>query len=93
MSRAQAFRGHKIFSEGRNLVEHEQRSGQPSTARTGDNTAWVRELVRSDRRFTVQMIADKLNMNQETARLTLIEGLWTRKVCAKTVPRNLMEQK
>jgi len=92
MSTAQAFRGHKIFSEGRNLVEHEQHSGRPSTARTGDNTAWVTELVRSDRRLTVQVIADKLNMNQEIARLILIEELGTKKVCAKTVPRNLTEQ-
>jgi hypothetical protein len=39
MSRAQAFRWHKMFSEGRTLVEDEQRSGRPSTIRTGDNTA------------------------------------------------------
>jgi hypothetical protein len=39
ISRAQAFCGHKMFSEGGNLVEDEQRSGQPSTAREGDNTA------------------------------------------------------
>ena len=41
MSRAQAFRWHKMFSEGRNIVEDEQRSGRPSTRRTGDNTARV----------------------------------------------------
>jgi hypothetical protein len=31
-SRAQAFRWYEIFSEGRNLVEDEQRSGRPSRA-------------------------------------------------------------
>jgi hypothetical protein len=45
MSRAQAFCWHKMFFEGTNLVEDEQRSRQPSTGRTSDNTAWVRELV------------------------------------------------
>jgi len=52
MSRTQAFRWHKMFSEGEKLVEEEQRSRRPSTARTGDNTAGVRELVRSDRRLS-----------------------------------------
>ena len=49
-SRAQAFRCHKMFSEGRTVVEDEQRSGRPSAIRRGDNTARVRELVGSDRR-------------------------------------------
>ena len=89
MSRGQAFRWHKMFSEGRNLSDDDQRSRRPATARTGDNTAGVRELVRSDRRLTVQVIADNLDMNRETARLTLIEELWMRKICAKMVPRNL----
>jgi len=92
MSRAQAFRGHKMFSEGRNLAEDDQRSRRPATAWTGDNTAGVRELVRSDRRLTVQVIADKLNMSRETARLILIEELGMRKICDKMVHRNLTEQ-
>jgi hypothetical protein len=44
MSRAQAFLWHKMFSEGRTLVEDEQSSGRPSATRTSDNTTWVREL-------------------------------------------------
>ena len=52
MSRAQAFRWHKMFSEGKAAVEDEQRSGRPSTTRTGDNKTRVRELVRPDRRLS-----------------------------------------
>ena len=62
MSRAQAFRWYKMFSEGRTIVEDEERSGRPSTTRTSDNTARVRELVRSDRRLTVNMIADEVKL-------------------------------
>ena len=92
MSKAQAFRWKKRgFSEGRILVEDEQRSGRPSTKRTGDNTARVRVLFRSDRRLTVRMIADEMNMNPETVRLILTEELGMRKICAKMVPRNLKE--
>jgi len=52
MSRTQAFRWHNIFSDGRTLVENEQRSGRPSTTRTGVNAARVREHVRSERRLS-----------------------------------------
>jgi hypothetical protein len=93
MSRAQAFRWHKIFSASRTFVENEQLSGRPSTTRRGDNTARVRELVRSDRRLTIQIIADEVNMNWRTVRLIVTEELGMRKVCAKIVPKNLTELK
>jgi hypothetical protein len=63
-SSAQAFRWQNVFSEGRNLVKDEQRSGRTSATRTGDNTARLRDLVRSYRRLTVRMIADEVNMNR-----------------------------
>jgi len=89
MSRAQAFCWHKMFSEGRTIVEDEQLSRRPSTTRTSDNTARVPELVRSDRRLTVKMIADEVNVNREAVRRKLTEELGMRKICAKMVPRNL----
>ena len=82
---------HKLFS-GRILAEDEQRSGRPSATRTGGNTARVRELVLSDRRLTVRMIADEVNMNRETVRLILTEEMAMRKICVKMVPRNLRQQ-
>ena len=91
-SRAQAFRWHIMFSEGKTLVEDERRSGRPSATRKADNTAWVRELVRSDRRLTVKIIADEMNMIRETVRLILTEELGMRTIYAKMVPRNLTEQ-
>jgi len=92
MPRAQAFRWHKIFSASRIFVEVEQRIGRPLTARTGDNIARVRELVRSDQRLTIKMIADEVDMNRETFRLRLTEELGKRKICVDMVPRNLTEQ-
>jgi hypothetical protein len=92
MSRTQAFRWYNTFSEGRTLVEDQQRSGLPSTARIGDNTARLGELFRSDRRLTIRMIADEANMNRETVRLILTEELGMRTICAKMVPRNPIKQ-
>ena len=50
MSRAGACRWHEMFSESRTVVEEKQRSARPSATPTGDNSARVRERVRSDRR-------------------------------------------
>ena len=38
------------------------------------------------------MIANEVNMNQETVRLILTEELGMRKICVKMVSRNLTEQ-
>jgi len=92
MSRAQAFRWHKMFFEGRTIVEDVQRSGWPSRTRTSNNTARVRELVRSYQRLTVSIIADEVNVNREAVRRILTEELGMRKICAKMVPRNLTQQ-
>jgi hypothetical protein len=55
-----------MCSEGRTLVEDEQRSGRQSATRTGENTARVRDLVRSDRRLQSEWL--------------LIKWTWTEKL-------------
>ena len=52
LSRAQVFRWHKSFLEGREQVEEVPRAGRNSTSTT-DNVERVRSLVRSDRRLTL----------------------------------------
>jgi len=46
----------------------------------------------ADRKLTVRMIPDEVNMNPETVRLILTEESGMRKICDKMVPRNLTEQ-
>lgn len=94
LSRAQVFRWHKSFLEGREQVEDEPRAGRPSTSKTDDNVERVRSLVRSDRRLTLRMISSELNLNRFTVHQILTRDLGMRKVCAKMVPKNLTtEQK
>ena len=54
LSRAQVFRWHKSFLEGREQVEEEPCAGRTSTSQTDDNVEIVRSLVRSGRRLDVE---------------------------------------
>jgi len=88
LSRAQVFRWHESFLEGREQVEDEPRAGRLSTSKTEDNVKRVRSLVRSDRRLTLRMFSIELNFN----RFNTVFG--NEEICAKMVPKNLTtEQK
>ena len=89
LSRAQVFRWHKSFLEGREQVEDEPRAGRPSNSKTDDNVERVRSLVRSDRRLTLRMISSELNVNRFIVHQILTQDLDMRKECAKMVPKNL----
>ena len=91
MSRARLFEWHKRFTSGREEVEDDPKSGRPSTTKTADNIGKVNELVRSDRRLTVRMMAEELNINRESVRIILSEELGMRKMCAKMVPKLLSD--
>ncbi|XP_036620520.1 protein GVQW3-like [Trichosurus vulpecula] len=86
MSRARVFDWHKRFKEGRDDVHDDARSGRPITHRTSENVEKVRDLVRSNSRLTVRMMAEKLSLDKETVRLILKENLNMRKVSGKIVP-------
>jgi len=94
LSRAQVFRWHNSFLEGREQVGDELRAGRASTSKTDDNVERVRSLVRSDRGLTLRMISNELNLNRFTVHQILIQDFDMKKVCAKMVPKNLTtEQK
>jgi len=75
-------------------VNDDARSGRPSTARTPENVESVRHLLTEDRRTTLQIIADRLNIGKETVHQIVTEDLGKRKICARFVPHALTtEQK
>jgi len=76
----------KRFSEGRESVTDEKRSGQPATSRTEEKIVKVRQIVRENRRLTVRSITEQVNIDRETVRKILTEDLDMRNVRAKMVP-------
>ncbi|UYV82145.1 hypothetical protein LAZ67_21001130 [Cordylochernes scorpioides] len=63
ISRSQSGKWHKTFKEGREEVTDEPRSGRSTTARTDENVDRVLEVLRTDRRLSIQQIADTLHMS------------------------------
>ena len=61
----------KCFSEGRESVTDEERSGRPATSRTEENIAKLRQTVRENRRLTFRSIVEQVNMDRETVRKIL----------------------
>ena len=59
---------------------------------TEENIAEIRQIVRENRRLTVRSIAEQVNIDKETVRKILTEGLDMRKVWAEMVPKKLTEE-
>jgi len=75
----------KRFSEGREIITDEERSGWPATNRNEENIAKVRQILHENHRLTVRSIGEQVNINREIVRKILTEDLDIRKVCAKMV--------
>jgi hypothetical protein len=76
LSQARVFEWHRRFLGGR---EDDKRPGRPVTMKTDENVEKVRTLVRNDRRLSIRMIAEELNVDKETVRQILTENLKMKK--------------
>ena len=92
MKKTAVYKWVKRFSEGRESVTDEERSGRPTTSRTEENIAKVHQIVSENRRLTVRSIAEQVNIDRETVRKILTEDLDMRKVCAKMVAEEFTEE-
>lgn len=71
---------------------NDERSGWLSTSRTVENIQKITETVRTDHQLTVGGIADKVQIDRETARKILTEDLCMRIVCATMVPKRMTDE-
>ncbi|KAJ8961763.1 hypothetical protein NQ318_021364 [Aromia moschata] len=91
LSDRQIFRWHKAFAEGREDVNDKNRAGRPSTSSSDDNVKCVRDLLNTDRRLSVRLISEKLDITKTIVHEIVSESLGMRKVCAKLVPKVLTD--
>jgi hypothetical protein len=91
MCRTQTYELWKRFKEGRTLVDDDPRSGRPSTSKTDDNVANVREVIRSNRRLTVREVAEEVSISKTVCHEILAENLGMHHIAAKFVPRLLTD--
>ena len=75
---------------GKVSIADKPRSDCPSTSVNPDNKTYADELIRTDRHTTVEELASKLDVSIGSAHL-IVASLGYSKVCARWVPRQLME--
>ena len=89
LSRSQVFQWFKAFSKGRQSIEDEPQSRRPSSSRTNENVDRIQDLVSTDRWLTVRMFREELT--HTIVHQILTNELGMRKMCAKVVPKNLLQ--
>ncbi|KAJ8949951.1 hypothetical protein NQ318_002358 [Aromia moschata] len=86
------FRWHKAFAEGREDVNDENHAGRPSTSSSDDNVIRMRDLLNTDRRLSVRLISETVDITKTIVHEIVSESLGMRKVCAKLVPKTFVER-
>ena len=81
--------GTRDLKVGRDSVDDNPRSGRPTTSKTDDCVARVRELIRANRRLTIRELSVEVGVSYGTCQAILTQDLNMRRVDAKFVPRIL----
>ena len=72
-------------------MDDDLRSVRP-TSQTDENVTRVRDLLNSDRRKSVRLLADPVNIPKTVVHRIVTDELNMRKVCAKLVPKLLTDE-
>ncbi|XP_011874818.1 PREDICTED: putative uncharacterized protein FLJ37770 [Vollenhovia emeryi] len=89
LNQSNVYRWYKMFSEGREDVNDEERAGRPSTSITDENIDEVKKIVLANRRITVREVAVDLNISIGSCHSIFTNDLGMRRVAAKFVPKLL----
>jgi hypothetical protein len=80
------------FSQGRSKFADDARSYRPVLIATVAPVKRVEELIRADRRITIDSVATALGCSHGLAHSIMRDGLKFRKMCARRVPRELKDR-
>ncbi|UYV63421.1 hypothetical protein LAZ67_2004019 [Cordylochernes scorpioides] len=87
LDRSNVYRWYKMFSEGREDVNDEERAGRPSTSTTDEKINEVEKMILANRRITIREVAEDLNILIGLCHSIFINDLGMRRVAAKFVPK------
>ncbi|UYV77797.1 hypothetical protein LAZ67_15002329 [Cordylochernes scorpioides] len=87
LDRSNVYRCYKMFSEGREDVNDEERAGRLSTSTTDEKINEVEKMILANRRITVREVAEDLNISIGSCHSIFINDLGMRRVAAKFVPK------
>ncbi|GFY50480.1 HTH_48 domain-containing protein [Trichonephila inaurata madagascariensis] len=62
MRRSGVFEWNKLFREGTERVEYDERYGSPSTSKTNQSVSRVKNVLTSNRKMSIRTIADELSI-------------------------------
>ncbi|UYV64288.1 hypothetical protein LAZ67_3000153 [Cordylochernes scorpioides] len=85
LDRSNVYRWYKMFSEGREDVNDEERAGRPNTSTTDEKINEVEKMILANRRITVREVAEDLNISIGSCHSIFINDLGMRRVAAKFV--------
>ena len=77
------------FKAGRSWTDDDERSGRPVFSSTPEIIERVRQIIREDRRRTVDEVSMLMGISPGTCHKILTEDLKMRRVASKFVPRHL----
>ena len=80
------------FKSGRTSVKHAEGAGRPSTSTSEEKTEQAQQMIFSNRRITIDELAQSLQINHGSAQKIIHEILGYRKFSASWVPRELTEK-
>jgi len=80
------------FSEGRTSIEDEHRVGRPVEIAIPATLQRVEDIIRADRRVTIDAVATAIGCSLDKAYNMMHERLSFHKVCSRWVPRQLTPQ-
>ena len=80
------------FSEGRTSIEDEHRAGRLVEIATLETLQCTEDIIRAERRVTVDTVATAIGCSRGQAYNMMHEGLGFHKMCSRWVPRQLTPQ-
>ncbi|UYV80992.1 hypothetical protein LAZ67_19002427 [Cordylochernes scorpioides] len=89
LDRSNVYRWYKMFSEGREDANDEERAGRPSTSTTDEKINEEEKMILANRRITVREVTEDLNISIGSCHSIFINDLGMRRVAAKFVPKLL----